>query len=343
MLEIPIFDAMHTKHHKLDLSDKKILYYLLKNSRISFTEIAKKVHLSKESVQYRYHKFLEKGIVLRSYATINYEKLGYQKYHILLVVDDEKKNLVKKFVSTLDTHPSVLRVIRYNDHWDFEIVVLAQNVLDFDALVYSILGQFEDIILKKDTEVVIEVQENNAFPEVRQLKLGGKVSNKNSTKKKLGEVKLDHLDLSILEILSGNARLSSYKISEKIPLSHDAISRRIKKMLASGIIKGFTCLLNYSDLDYQGYVFCFNSSNMKQSDEKKFISYYKQSPYVFSIKKMVGAWDIRNYVVVKHINDLHSLVLDFKSKFSSVVQNYQTWVTYKEYVFNPFPKVLLEE
>ena len=55
---------------KLDVKDKKILYYLVHNSRQSFTQIAKKALLSKESVQYRYKKLMENKILLRIFILL---------------------------------------------------------------------------------------------------------------------------------------------------------------------------------------------------------------------------------------------------------------------------------
>ena len=47
----------------LDLKDRKILYELDKNSRQSFADIAKKVRLSKEVVQYRVKRLQDEGYI----------------------------------------------------------------------------------------------------------------------------------------------------------------------------------------------------------------------------------------------------------------------------------------
>lgn len=336
------FDVKHKKHYKLDLRDKKILFFLAKNARMNFTEIARHVNLSKESVQYRFHKLLEKKIILQTYALLDYEKLGFQKYHLLLLLDNSKKDRIQEFQTVLQADEAVMRIIRFSDNWDLEIVVLARHLREFDSVVQRLLDPFEDIVLQKDTEAVIDVVENNAFPEVRELSLN--LEQQPTVIKKEATIALDNIiDLQILSSLTHNARISTYEIAKQVPLSADAIGLRIKRLVKAGVILDFTCVLNFSDLDYQGYVFCFSAGSMSKRQEQRFLEYVSRNRYVISVKKMVGTWDIKNYVVVKDPLELHRLIDELKINFSSILKKYETWVIYKEYFFNPFPKVLLKD
>ncbi|KAF0230675.1 MAG: AsnC family transcriptional [Beijerinckiaceae bacterium] len=55
---------------------------------------------------------------------------------------------------------------------------------------------------------------------------------------------LDVFDRQILEALRANARLSNLELAEIVPLSHSAISRRIRQMEATGIIRGYATRLD---------------------------------------------------------------------------------------------------
>ena len=48
---------------KLDKKDKKLLYYLSKNARMSNTQLSNKIGLSKNSVKYRVERLLKEGII----------------------------------------------------------------------------------------------------------------------------------------------------------------------------------------------------------------------------------------------------------------------------------------
>lgn len=59
---------------------------------------------------------------------------------------------------------------------------------------------------------------------------------------------VDNIDLKILECLSRNARMNASEISEKVPLSTSAVIERMKKLEASGIIKGYTAVFDTKKL-----------------------------------------------------------------------------------------------
>ena len=72
---------------KLDYYDKKILFELDKNSRITTSSIAKQIRKSKQFVDYRIKRLEEEKVILGYTTVIDYSKLGYTsirvyfKYH----------------------------------------------------------------------------------------------------------------------------------------------------------------------------------------------------------------------------------------------------------------------
>ena len=62
---------------KLDDVDHKILDLLIDNSRIPFTDIAKKLLISAGTVHVRVKKMEEFGIIQGSSLALDYKKLGY--------------------------------------------------------------------------------------------------------------------------------------------------------------------------------------------------------------------------------------------------------------------------
>ena len=62
---------------KLDEIDHQILDMLIDNTRIPFTDIAKKLLISAGTVHVRVKKMEEAGIIQGSSLTLDYKKLGY--------------------------------------------------------------------------------------------------------------------------------------------------------------------------------------------------------------------------------------------------------------------------
>ncbi|MEZ4802650.1 MAG: winged helix-turn-helix transcriptional regulator [Gelidibacter sp.] len=63
--------------YKIDEIDHQILDMLIENTRIPFTDIAKKLFISAGTVHVRVKKMEEAGIIQGSSLTLDYKKLGY--------------------------------------------------------------------------------------------------------------------------------------------------------------------------------------------------------------------------------------------------------------------------
>ena len=61
-------------------------------------------------------------------------------------------------------------------------------------------------------------------------------------------VPMDELDKKIIRVLQQDSRLSFTKIAERIGTSTATVSERVKRMQNSGIIRGYTALLNTSEI-----------------------------------------------------------------------------------------------
>jgi Lrp/AsnC family transcriptional regulator, leucine-responsive regulatory protein len=61
----------------MDLIDEQILKQLQKNSRLSMTELGKRVHLSSPAVKERVRQLEESGVLHAYTIHLNYKQLGY--------------------------------------------------------------------------------------------------------------------------------------------------------------------------------------------------------------------------------------------------------------------------
>ena len=72
---------------------------------------------------------------------------------------------------------------------------------------------------------------------------------------------MDDIDKKILKRLQENARVTISVLSSEISLSMPAISERLKKLEASGVIKQYTAILNPELVDKQLMALVFLSFN----------------------------------------------------------------------------------
>ncbi|MBO2537810.1 MULTISPECIES: Lrp/AsnC family transcriptional regulator [Rummeliibacillus] len=90
---------------QLDEMDHQIIELLNQNGRISFTDLGKKVNLSRVAVQARIQALLEKGVIERFTAVINPEQIGFQ-VSAFFNVEVEPKNL-QEVAEILASDPAV--------------------------------------------------------------------------------------------------------------------------------------------------------------------------------------------------------------------------------------------
>lgn len=335
-MDVGKFDeGSELKKIKIDAKDRKIISLLSINSRMPLTKIASKVKLSRDSINYRIDRLIRHEVILKFYPIISLRRFGFSMFHLYVLMDETKSEQKTQLINHLKKSPNVISLIEYSDRWDFEIVVAAKNLKQFDALITELVSIYPDLIVEKDKYQVIKSYYFNPIPhELLQYK--------DAYYEKYDDtmVEVDQTDLKILEILSENCRLSTYDISSKINISPDAVGYRIKNLLKKDVIKKFTIIANLTQLDYHWYTFAMQVKVLDKQQEAKLISFIQYNPLIIRALKVLGTWDLIFYIVARNPKDFHSTIKDIKNKFANITINYQTWVGYKEHFFNPLPKVV---
>jgi Lrp/AsnC family transcriptional regulator for asnA, asnC and gidA len=132
----------------MDKIDYLILSELLKNARVSFLKIAKKLDVSPFTVKSRYDKMVEDGIIKRSVINIDLSKLGYQGKCFLLITN--APNISKS--ATID----MLKKIK-------NIFVVSEIIGPFDLLAIAPVTDLNSIKTL--------VQDVKALPGVKRVKI----------------------------------------------------------------------------------------------------------------------------------------------------------------------------
>ena len=101
----------------------------------------------------------------------------------------------------------------------------------------------------------------------------------------------DDLDKRILELLSRNSRLSVREISKIIDSSPPTVSRRIRRLEESGIIKGYVSIIEDEELGYDCRALLLIKVS-GGSDPEKIIEEMKDNERICNLYKTVGNYDI---------------------------------------------------
>jgi len=319
---------------KTDVKDKKILEILSENSRIPLTRLAKKLRLSRDTVNYKVNRLKDNEVILRTYPTIDYRILGYEIYHMFIDIKETRPDACHDFLEAMKKHPNVLRIMEYSDQWDLEITLIAKNIYDFNKVASKISAEFHDIFIEKIKLLAIDNFFSIMFPY-------GYYKVRPETIPKLNRrTKADKKDMIILSMLSKDARTSAHDISQKVSLSPDAVRIRIKKMQERKIIKKFTILPNYSKLGFDWHTFVCQMRFLDEKSEQKLKEYISIHPHIVKATRCLGYFDLLIYIIARHPKEFHSTVKEIKSSFAKNLRSYASFIAYKEHHFEPFPTAL---
>ncbi len=103
-------------------------------------------------------------------------------------------------------------------------------------------------------------------------------------------------------MLRDDGRLPTATLARRLGVSRGTVQNRIDRLMASGVIRGFTIRLR-GDVD-TGLIAAITSLELRSSDQKPVIAQLKRIPEVARIHATNGRWDL---IVETRTRDLASL------------------------------------
>ncbi len=316
---------------KIDLKDRKILYYLDLDSRQSFRSIGRKVGLNKDSVSIRVKKLQENGIINNFYTFIDTSKLlgifSFRCYFSFQNVSPEiKKEIIDYFVEAKCTN-TVHTII---GNYDLIFFIYAKTLPEVYLFWDKTLEKYGDYFSKKvfsayyqesyyDYLFLLEEEEYN--------KTNRKFLHQWYDDQKI--VETDDLDYQICKIISENSRIQTLDIAKKLNSPVVTIANRLKKLKELGIILGFRTSINWPKLGYYYYKL---DIELKQYNMKnQIINYLIKNPNLKYYIKSVGYVDLEFGFVLKNVHQLNQIMEDLSCKFPNTIKNYSYFNTIKTY------------
>lgn len=128
---------------------------------------------------------------------------------------------------------------------------------------------------------------------------------------------MDQIDTEILRILQTNARIQLSEISKRIHLTVPAVSERMKKLEAQGIIEKYTVKLNHEKMNYKLLAFIFVNIE-KTEDIEGFRKAVGSFENVLTCHHLAGEYDYLLKVMCKDTKDLESFISSQLKKIKGV-------------------------
>lgn len=321
------------KEVKLDIKDKKILYELDFNARLSYAQLGRKVGLSKQGVEYRINNLVRRGVIKGFYPVINVPKLGFLYCRLLITVQNVTKEKREEFLSYLKNHKSVFWLLEMQGQYDILIVIWARTITEFKMFGEEMEKRFGEYIKKKIETIATDVIH------FQHRYLLRKAETKEIHIRETGErAMIDAVDKKILSVLCADARMSLMRIAKECKISAKVVAYRIRKMERTKIIEGYRPIMNHNVLGYTYYKLFITINKGSKDALRKVKSYLKQIPLCVYIVEGIGIpADLDVEIMVKSNQELFSFIEELRFTFPTSIGEYQTVIFLDTVKVNYFP------
>ena len=312
---------------KLDLKDRKILYELDLDARQSNSEIAKKVQLTKDTVNYRIKRLEGAGIIQCYYAIIDSSKLGYMSFRVYLKYFEITSEKEQEMIDYLIKDEKVGWVAKKEGNHDLAFLVWVKDIYGFSEFWNKFIERFRAYFYEHYIGIWAKLYH---YRRAYLLNLKEDVSKTEIVGGSRAKAEIDKTDLEILKLLVPNARIQTTEIAKKLKLSERAIAYRIKLLEKKEVILGYRALLDLAKLGYDYF-----KVDIKLKDAKKIkelMALARVNPNIVYVNEMIsGIADFEFDVQVKGKEEFYKLINELKARFKDAIRNFEFSVTLKEY------------
>jgi len=272
---------------KLDMHDKKIIFYLSQDSRIPRKELARKLNISIANLHYKIAR-LEKELISPA-PNINYPLLKIPSYIILTQqISQETKE----------------KLLNTSKFWFFNQAIgkyqYVMNVItdDIESFCKEYLGQ-----CSFEVHPIIRYIPDDYNPWKLNIQANPIKNDK--------IIQLDDKDYRLLSYICENTTSSILEISAKTHMDRNNIKERIKKMLNANIIQKFRYAINVFKMNHLVYII---NISMPPSIKNKIIPNLRSDNYSgFIFETLTGC-------VMYYMPPTHKELFNFTNNIQEIDQ-----------------------
>ncbi|MBI4152629.1 Lrp/AsnC family transcriptional regulator [Candidatus Woesearchaeota archaeon] len=318
----------------MGLKDTKLLFYLDYDARCSLADLSKKLNLSKQNINYKIKKLEEQGIIEKYVAVVDIHKLGFLTYRAYLRLGKVTNEDLRNIERYLTANQSVLWLVSISGTWDYELVFVAKNYIEFDRQLSTIKEHLQEKLVKYNLSMSIvnlHYKKDYLIDNKRDLKniaYYGYEPKEDDT---------DILDKNILLELSENCRRSNQEIGKKLEISHHTVKARIQLLEKRGIIQSYRSKIHIQKLGYKHMKAALYLYPHTEKEEKELATFLSSFPNVTYVVKILGEWGLEIEAEVKNEDDFSNILRIVRNKYPLLINDYYTFQVTRELKLNYFP------
>ena len=223
---------------KLDNKDKKLLYLLDVDGRLTYSQLAKKTAMSKQVVKYRMDRLEKAGTIRGYYPMIDTSRLGFTVFRVYFKFKNITPAKKEEIINYFKQQKHIWAVVLIAGKWDIALGVSVENIYQFYEIWDNILEKYLENIKDYKTSIYSPI-----YHYAKAYITGNKDDSKVRILGGREKVSFDDKDIKILISLSKNARASLLEIAKEVRISAELTSYRIKQLQKRGIIQGYRAMM----------------------------------------------------------------------------------------------------
>lgn len=325
--------------NKLTVKEKKLLYYLSKNSRESQTKMAKEIGVNKGTVADTIKRFQKSGLIKKFTSIINVGAIEATSFTLLLKFNknlQKNKDIIDYFVE----HHFSIWVVTLSGNYDLFVEFVVKDIFSLERMMTEIRDHFqEDLNHYKLDLFAKNLRSSQLIPDVyKGLELHPLPIKERSYKEK----KLDALDKKILQALTAHSNKSLVEIAEEVGSTWDVVRYRIKLLEQAKIILTYFPQIDYKALGYMQFICNIELRNISISSFKQFEHIMKMDPNTLYAFKSANSSSIIFHCIFKSIEELDMLLRSIQEKFKEHIYATDYYIIRDELKLNLFPDGLMD-
>lgn len=319
---------------KIDEIDKRLLFELDRNARISEVQLAKKIGKSKEAVRYHIAKLKKEGVLLGFTTWIDPICLGYQtaKMYLHLANVPTKK---KKFIEYVTKDKRLFWLGLAEGAWNAGLTFFVRSPEEFFELKNALFSRFKELILESKIASVVSVSYHD------KTFLWKEKSEWKSMFDRHESFVIDRVSKDILKALFKNARENVATMAYDLETSVDIVRGRMKKLEEQGIIKRYTILIDYQKLGYEFYKTFLYFKSLNAGELERLMEYCLQQPAMIHVIKQISAWDVELEVMCRGFAEYNAIISQLTEEFSKSIRKVESAIMTEDHIF-PAEKMVFE-
>ncbi len=314
----------------LDDLDRRLMYEMDLNSRQPLSKFSKRLHISVQRLDYRLRSLERRGVILGYPTVVDLCKLGTHHYFICCIrtyrMSGREQDERLRFIAKDD---DCTLAYRCEGAWDAIVGTVAKDVFAAKVTFSRLLGPMAQRIRAKIiyTDMRIynygrrymleagtgqrEAGAADIFNErKRQYKVTGGPSE---------AVPHSELDLSILRILSADARTPSVKIAKSTGASPETVVHHIRRMERDGIIEGYTTLLDPCKYGYQFNRITVELASIDETRLHEITEYMKRFPNMFRLIELFEIDGFMMDIVSNTYDEMEHVLSEFRDRYREYI------------------------